>query len=204
MSPNRNRLRRSAVLVAAAVALSGCVSPDPSNDASPSAQTYNTADVVTCDPAGEAGVGPDQGGLPDLSLPCLGEGPDVSLSHLAGRPTLINLWASWCGPCREEMPLLQDAFEQHGEQIRFLGIVTRDKPSVARDFASTVGAKYPHAVDTAGALLDTLGVPGLPVTLAVDANGRIVAKKIGQMDASALAALVNALTEAHPTDGPTR
>lgn len=204
MSHSRHPLHRSALLLAAAVALSGCTSPDTRSDAAASAQTYDAADVASCDAVGDAGVGSDQGGLPDLQLPCLGAGPDVSLTHLAGRPTLINLWASWCGPCREEMPLLQDAFEEDGDQIRFLGIVTRDEPSVAIDFASTIGADYPHAVDTDGALLDALGVPGLPVTLAVDASGRIVAKQIGQMDASELASLMDALMETPPTEGPTR
>lgn len=87
------------------------------------------------------------GGLPALRLPCLGNGPDVTLSSLTGRPTLVNLWASWCAPCREEMPLLQQAFAEHGQDIRFLGVATRDEPAVAADFAAATGVTYPSVVD---------------------------------------------------------
>ena len=96
-------------------------------------------------PATTAARGDDT--LPPLTLACLGPGPDVALDQLTGRPTLVNLWATWCGPCREEMPLLQDAFTRHGEQIRFLGVAVQDDPAGAAAFVADLGIGYPHAVD---------------------------------------------------------
>ena len=115
------------------------------------------------------------GGLPRLELPCLAIGPVVALQTLSGRPTLVNLWASWCAPCLEEMPLLQEAFEEHGASIGFLGVVIRDEASIAADYAATTGVTYPHVVDVDGALLEDLGLMGLPVTLAIDRAGRVIA-----------------------------
>lgn len=59
---------------------------------------------------------------------------------------------------------MENAYAEYGEAVRLLGVVTRDDPTVADDFASSVGMTYPHAVDADGALLDALGIPGLPVT----------------------------------------
>lgn len=179
------------ILVLATLASASCVSNGRSGLGTSSRPTTDaTPGVGPCESLFTEGVSADDGGLPALRLPCLGDGPDIELPRLAGRPTLVNLWASWCGPCREEMPLLQDAFEEHGAEVRFLGIVTRDEPSVAIDFASSIGVTYAHVVDADGALLDRLGVPGLPVTLGVDPSGRIIARQIGQMDENELSSLL--------------
>ncbi|WP_280660982.1 TlpA disulfide reductase family protein [Geodermatophilus sp. DF01_2] len=97
-------------------------------------------------------------------------GPDVSLDHLTGRSTLVNLRATWCGACREEMPLLQDAHARAGEQIRFLGVDTQDDPARAACIQD-LGVDYPQVVDPDGRLLAALGVRRLPVSLAIEAHG---------------------------------
>lgn len=131
--------------------------------------------------------------LPPLTFDCLGPGPDVSLDRLTGRPTLVNVWATWCLPCREEMPVLQEAFARHGQQVRFLGVDVQDGRDAAASFVSDLGIGYPHVVDADGELLAALGVRGLPVTLAVDPEGRIVDRVVGQLDARRLEELIDTL-----------
>ena len=202
MSNRRRTARRAAALACAGVLVAGGCSTDDSGGPSTTATAGDSAPAVACEALGEPQAGPGDDGLPALRLPCLGDGPDVTLNALTGRPTLINLWASWCAPCREEMPLLQQAFEDYGREVRFLGVVTRDEPAVAADFAAAIGVGYPHAVDADGALLNSLSVPGLPVTLAVDSAGRIVRTQIGQMTSAELSSLLTELRTISPDTGP--
>lgn len=175
--------------------LAGCSSLATSKPDLDGPEAEAAVEAAACGALSGEGAHTVDGGLPALRLPCLGNGPDVTLSSLTGRPTLVNLWASWCAPCREEMPLLQQAFAEHGQDIRFLGVVTRDEPAVAADVAAATGVTYPSVVDVDGTLLTQLGVPGLPVTLAVDPAGRIVGRQIGQMTSAELASLVQLLKD---------
>ena len=131
--------------------------------------------------------------LPPLTLGGLGSGPDVALDRLTGRPALVNLWATWCLPCREEMRLLQDAFERYGDQGRFLGVDTQDRSGAAASFVTDLQIEYPHVLDPDGALLSERGVRGLPVTLGLDEEGRIAARVVGQLDARELQQLIDTL-----------
>ncbi|WP_254781900.1 TlpA disulfide reductase family protein [Modestobacter sp. DSM 44400] len=140
--------------------------------------------------------------LSALTLPCLGPGPDVSLDRLAGRPTLLNLWATWCGPCREEMPLLQEAHARSGEQVRFLGVDVQDDPEAARWFLDEHGIGYPHLVDREGELLRGLGMHGLPVTLALDGDGRVVDRAVGQLTPEELQRLIDDLLSSDQSGVP--
>ena len=142
-------------------------------------------------PEDPASPGPDV--LPPLRFSCLGPGPDVSLDRLTGRPTLVNLWATWCGPCREEMPLLQEAYARYAQHVRFLGVDTQDDAEAARWFLADLDVGYPHVVDPDGELLRELGVRGLPVTLAVDENGQVVARSVGQLTPEELEDLIDTL-----------
>jgi cytochrome c biogenesis protein CcmG/thiol:disulfide interchange protein DsbE len=80
--------------------------------------------------------------LPDLSLPCLTDGPAIDLSKLGGRPVVVNLWATWCGPCREEIPVLQDGYERYAGKVSFVGVDTKDSPEGAGGFLRDVGVSY--------------------------------------------------------------
>lgn len=87
---------------------------------------------------------------PDFSIDLL-DGTSFRLSdHLAddGRPVILNLWASWCNPCREEMPAFDVAAMQHGD-VYFIGIAVEDDPDAARAFADEVGVSYALAIDDA-------------------------------------------------------
>lgn len=154
--------------------------------------------VAACDQVPQqplpAAAGPDrvQVGerLPALSLPCLTPGADVDLAAIGGKPVLINLWASWCDPCLREMPLLQQAYAEHGDDIQFVGVDTKDRADAAAAFLDTVDVTYPQLVDLDGALLRSVGVPGLPVTLVLSADGRVTGRHIGELSESDVAELL--------------
>ena len=137
----------------------------------------------------------DEERLASLELLCLGPGaPSVNLAQPTGRPILVNLWATWCGPCRDEMPELQAAYERHRGQVFFLGVDTRDDPQGAVDFLTEVGVTYPQVVDWDGDLLAHLRIPGLPVTVILDAQGKIIAKHVGPLDAETIEGLIDQAT----------
>jgi thiol-disulfide isomerase/thioredoxin len=136
-------------------------------------------------------VPPSAQRLLDSDLPCLTAGPALNLSQLGGKVTVVNLWATWCAPCREEMPLLQAASKRYGERVQFIGVNTKDKASWAGEFLGLMGVTYPEVVDTEGQLLGFLRSPGLPVTVVLAADGRIAGKQIGRIREQKLTDLVN-------------
>jgi len=133
----------------------------------------------------------DAARLPPLELPCLNESRKVDVSRLAG-PAVVNLWASWCGPCRKEMPVLAEAARRTPD-VRFVGINTQDRPEAAADFLAQTGVTYPQLVDIDGLVLADTRVPGLPVTLAVDTDGKLVDRVIGEISEAELNALLASL-----------
>lgn len=194
----RTLLRRSSAALVAVVAASGCSAGAAPSAAESAAQSSVAvpADVAGCEPFAADGEAVGSGeGLPALRLPCLVRGHDVSLDDLGGRPVLLNLWASWCAPCREEMPLLQAAYERNGDRVGFLGVITEDTRSAAVSLLVDLGVTYAHVVDQDKELLTELAAPGLPVTLAVAADGRILDRQIGQASPARLDELVSVLVE---------
>ena len=95
-----------------------------------------------------------------------------ALGELRGTPVVVNVWASWCGPCREEAPLLAAAHRTYGDRVRFLGVDVLDESDSARAFMHRYGWSYPSVYDPTGAIRDGLGLLGQPVTLFYDAAGR--------------------------------
>ncbi len=132
-----------------------------------------------------------QSELPAKRLPCLTKGPSVDLSLVRGKPVLVNLWASWCGPCRKEMPILQAAYTRYGQRIQFVGVDTSDDAEVAAPFLAKVGVTYPQLADSDAALLKHLRIPGLPVTLIIGEDGSVVERHIGAFEARDLNDLLN-------------
>ena len=131
---------------------------------------------------------PVAGGLPELTLPCLGGGPDVELSSLRG-PMIINLWQAFCAPCREEMPALEAFHQRYGDRVRVLGIDFNDvKPAAALDLAEETGATYPSVADPGGELMGedafALARRGLPAFVFVDADGKVVGQDSGGVESA--------------------
>jgi thiol-disulfide isomerase/thioredoxin len=195
-----SRRRRGALAIAVGLAVSGCSSESarPAADADTNGSAAAPADVSDCEAFAADGASADDG-LPALRLPCLAGGPDVFLNDLGDRPVLVNLWASWCGPCREEMPLIEDAYARSGDRIGFLGVNTEDPRSAAVSLLADLDVTFAHLVDPEGRLLTELGLPGLPVTLAVAADGRVIDRQVGQLSAARLDEMVAELTAGAPT-----
>jgi cytochrome c biogenesis protein CcmG/thiol:disulfide interchange protein DsbE len=122
------------------------------------------------------------GGLPDITLGCLGGGRDVDLAGLRGTPTVMNVWAQWCGPCRTEVRLFQRLHERAGKRVRVIGIDFEDQAGEALAFAKAEGMTYPQLADPGTRLKGTVLVPGLPVTLFVASDGTIAGRQIGPVD----------------------
>jgi thiol-disulfide isomerase/thioredoxin len=126
-----------------------------------------------CPPKGEVAAGPKA--LPDLTLNCLGADASRDVRRLAGRPMLINVWASWCGPCKVELPLLARAHREWGDRVAFLGIDAQDASAEAWKALTAAGVDYPQLEDPEGRSRTPFGWnSGLPLTLFVDARGRMV------------------------------
>lgn len=181
-----------AVLVVAGVLLSGCTSdddgfgplPGPAQvevDTPDLRKLKREAGVEPCVP----GTGePVEGGLPEVTLACFGGGEDVDLSTLRG-PMVINLWASWCGPCRAEMPILQDFHERHGDQVPVLGIDWQDVQSAAAmQLVVDTGVTYPLLADPNTTLGSVDGMPirGLPGIVLLDADGEVAYRNLEEIE----------------------
>ncbi|HSJ21901.1 MAG TPA: TlpA disulfide reductase family protein [Nocardioidaceae bacterium] len=112
--------------------------------------------------------------LPEVTLACLGGGRDVDLATLRG-PMVVNLWAQWCGPCREELPYYQQLHERAGDRVRVLGVDYQDtRPDWALDLLDQTGVTYPSVADPGGELRVPFRVRGLPGIVLVDEAGEVV------------------------------
>ena len=124
---------------------------------------------------------------PDFELEQLNGDGGLALSSLRGQVVVLNFWASWCPPCREEAPVLQDGWERYRERgVVFLGVDANDLSSDAREFIEEHGITYPNVHDGRGATLGRFGIPALPETMFIDRDGRVAAYVAGPVDAAAL------------------
>ncbi len=125
--------------------------------------------------------------MPSVTLDCLGPGPAVNTADLVGRPSVVNFWASWCGPCRKEMPMLASVAKGSGDAVRFVGINTKDNPDAAADLLQATGVRFEQLYDPGGEVLKQLGtVQGLPITVVLDADGAVTLRNVGEIDEATL------------------
>ena len=117
-------------------------------------------------------------------------GPTRKLSSFRGKPLIINVWASWCGPCRAEMGSLQQLSQRAGAQgFQLIGISTDDYEDKAQAFLKSARTSFPHFIDRELELENMLGADRLPLTLLVDARGKVLGKYYGAADWNSAQAL---------------
>jgi thiol-disulfide isomerase/thioredoxin len=121
--------------------------------------------------------------------------PDITGTTLDGEQ--FSLWASWCAPCRAEAPVLEKVWKaQQGNDVKFIGLDTRDSDTSALAFIRRFGITYPNVIDRDGALQlrfsDTLPPQAIPSTIVIDAEGRVAARALGKISESTLLGMIDA------------
>lgn len=118
------------------------------------------------------------------------EGNEVHLSDYIGTPIVLNFWASWCRPCKMEMPEFNEKYLEMGDEVQFLMVnmttSSRESLEKARSFIAEQEYSFPVFYDTEGDAAETYGVYSLPATIFIDAEGRAVAQATGVIDAEIL------------------
>ena len=126
------------------------------------------------------------------------DGNSVKLSDYVGKPIVLNFWASWCGPCKREMPEFQQVFEDMGEQVQFLMVNATaggDTVADAKHFIQTAGYTFPVLFDTQGDAMYTFGVDAFPTTFFLDKTGKPVGYMVGAISKATLLQGIDMITK---------
>ncbi|WP_026907533.1 TlpA family protein disulfide reductase [Paucisalibacillus globulus] len=133
---------------------------------------------------------------PDFELPLL-DGEMVKLSDLKGEKVLINFWASWCGPCKKEMPELEQLYKEYGDEINIIAINATDSErneQVVRDFIDENGYTFPIALDADMSVTDQMyRVATIPTSYFIDTEGKVQTRYLGPMTYDFMIDTINAL-----------
>jgi thiol-disulfide isomerase/thioredoxin len=117
---------------------------------------------------------------PDFSLATL-TGERLSLSALRGKPVVLNFWATWCAPCKEEMPLLQETSQRYGSDLTVLGVNIGEQPEEVAPFVDALGITFPVLLDPNEQIALLFFVRNMPVTYFLDAQGVVRAQHTGML-----------------------
>ena len=128
------------------------------------------------------------------------DGGEFSLADQQGKVVVLNVWASWCAPCRSEAPELAEVYQDSDpDQVQFVGLATRDSEATAAAFVRKSELDYPHVLDTDGSLQllfrDTLPPQAIPSTLVIDREGRVAGRALGEVSAPTLRAMIEPLLD---------
>lgn len=135
-----------------------------------------------CSLDGAPGVGRD---APDFNLPDLA-GKDTFLLAFRGKPVLLNIWASWCGPCVAEMPLIQQIYETRADEgLVILAVNSGESIAQVKEFMQTNGYSFPVLLDTEQAVTLKYGVRGIPTTFFINGDGKIADMRVGAFESKA-------------------
>ena len=130
---------------------------------------------------------------PDFTLP-LFDGTTLRLADLRGRPVLVDFWASWCVPCREEAATLEQVWQSyHATDLLFIGVSVQDREVAALDFLEEFAITYPNGRDADGRISIDYGLMGVPEKFLINRQGQIVRKLVGPVPAAVLTDLLDAL-----------
>ena len=193
------QLRKSVLLISAGLMLTGCASNETAGELV-ATTTPISADTqkgeldrdaellalmreVDLDPCPAEVPNPDAAipGLPDQDFDCLGDTSVISLAQVRGMPMIVNVWASWCPPCIEELPLLAQASRDLKGRADFIGINIEDDPTKALQLMQDFDISYPSVYDRAGDTRAPLNIPGPPVTYFVSPEGVIMGRWDGSI-----------------------
>jgi len=120
------------------------------------------------------------------------DGSEVRVPSLKGTPMVVNFWASWCVPCKQEAPVLNAAARDYGGRVQFIGVDIQDSDSAARAYQAEVQSPYPVGPSIVGSYLHW-GVTAPPETFFVDAHGVVISKIVGPVDRQRLEAHISRL-----------
>lgn len=175
-------VRNSALSIAVLLVLAGCSAGGSNNTAFVSGD--GTTTVLPVEERGE----PLE--LSGITL----TGEELSVTEFLGKNVVINVWASWCAPCRQEAPELK-AFNIENPEVQMLGINTRDNDPAARAFEEFFGITYPSIIDPDGSkqlvFRNTLPMSAIPTTIVLDKSGRPSARILGVVSRSLLVQVVD-------------
>lgn len=174
------RIRTLILGLAVAALTASCSSGGQATDPEP-----DTAWKVPCD---SPDIGAAATDFQDFTLECLSDGEDHALGVLGERPKVITLWATWCGPCRDEAPAFKEFHERFGDEVDLVGVDTQDDPGAGRSFAADAKWRFPSVSDPKGTVMRAQGITALPATFFIDTDGRTVATvNEGELTAEKLA-----------------
>ena len=187
----RVRIQMAALTAVALLALTGC-SSGSSSEATGTSFVAGDGSIVILDPA-------ERVAAPDLVGTTL-DGQQLSSAGLAGDVLVVNVWASWCAPCRSEAPSLERLSKEFADQgVSFIGLNTRDSDTSARSFVERFGITYPNVIDRDGVLQlgfrDSLPPRAIPSTLVIDRSGRVAARVLGAVSESSLRGVIEAVAD---------
>lgn len=155
----------------------------------------------TSAPPAEGGTGApgNRNAAPDFTVTD-GGGNRVSTADLSGKPVILNFWATWCPPCRSELPAFDKLYRQYGNEVSFMMIDLtdgyRETVEGVKKFISENGYTFPVYYDTEGSAAEAYNVSSIPFTVAVGRNGNIVGTHLGAMSEAALEKLIKTVKEA--------
>jgi thiol-disulfide isomerase/thioredoxin len=189
-------------MVGVVLAVAGCSDGQVQRSDDAAQIGYIEGSSVTTIPPGEREPAPEFGG------PLLGrDGAEFNLADARGEIVVLNVWGSWCPPCRKEAPALQAIHEELAEDgVRFVGVNTRDYNTTdALRFEEEFGITYPSVVDTDGrrllAFRDTLPPNAIPTTLVIDQAGNLAARVLGEVTETTLRELIGDVLAEVPSEG---
>ena len=123
---------------------------------------------------------------PDFRLPTL-DGGSFQLSDQRGKPVVLNFWATWCGPCRNELPAIQKAAEHLSDQVVFAAVDQGEEAATVQSYVDEMGLTFTIPMDDGGEVGYVYNVKGLPTTFFIDRNGVIQSLWMGEMNSVTLA-----------------